>query len=142
MFDFVNSLCVHIHLAAFSSVIGVVAGFLWLLHKKTLVKLVFIPHQCLFVTLVVWWVYSVNMPKEVDKVDFYEVKSVTFPDGKTVQMFTEDGQHRNANLMFSQVISDGMIVERTTYKKVYFGLYYGDEKISPGLRPTYKLTKK
>jgi energy-coupling factor transporter transmembrane protein EcfT len=75
-------------------------------------------------SFVVWIIYASNRPVEVDYEEKLEIKPVTYPNGRVVQMFSCNGTNYNANQMFSSAPPAGSYVRRLIYKRVYVGVYF------------------
>ncbi len=74
-----------------------------------------------------WAIYGANQSRELDRTVDYEVKTVTYPDGSQVQMYTVNGEHINANRQFGSQVPEGKVVRRYIYKRVYVGIYYSPD---------------
>ena len=84
-----------------------------------------------------WVIYSGCQPPRIAKEVDYEVKVVTFPDGKQIQMFHVDGENKNANQMFACQVPENHVVRRTIYERVYCGLSYSKDTAS--LKDTFAI---
>jgi hypothetical protein len=71
-----------------------------------------------------WAIYGGNQPRELDRTEDYEVKTVTYPDGSQVQMYTMGGKHYNANEQFKCQVPETKVVRRYIYKTDYVGIRY------------------
>ena len=78
----------------------------------------------------IWVIVAGFQPPRIAKVVDYDVKVVTFPDGKQIQMFHVDGENKNANLMFACQVPENHVVRRTIYDRVYCGLSYSKDTAS------------
>jgi hypothetical protein len=84
-----------------------------------------------------WVICAGSQSPRIAKVVDYEVKVVTFPDGKQIQMFHVDGENKNANQMFACQVPENHVVRRTIYERVYCGLTYSKDTSS--LKDTFAI---
>ena len=84
-----------------------------------------------------WVIVAGCQPPRIAKEVDYEVKVVTFPDGKQIQMFNVDGENKNANQMFACQVPENYVVRRTIYERVYCGLSYSKDTAS--LKDTFAI---
>jgi len=89
------------------------------------------------ISFLVWCIYANNMPAEMASEERLEIKPVTFPNGKVVQMFHCEGTNYNANEMYGCTPPEGSYVRRLIYKRVYAGVYFPGR--SERLKDTYSL---
>lgn len=75
-------------------------------------------------TFIVWCIYANNRPAEVASEERLEIKPVTYPNGRVVQMFSCEGTNYNANEMFRSAPPAGSYVRRLIYKRDYAGVYF------------------
>lgn len=71
-----------------------------------------------------WVIYASSFELEIEYIEEYEIKNVTFPDGKKVQMYTIKGEIKNANAQFGRQFSEGDKVKRIVYKHIYYGVAF------------------
>lgn len=71
-----------------------------------------------------WLFYSASRNPEVEAEEKLEIKPVTYPDGKVVQMFNCNGVNYNCNSMYSCSPPPGSYVRRVVFKKVYAGVLW------------------
>jgi hypothetical protein len=93
------------------------------------------------ISCLIWLIIAGNQ-REIDYTEVLEVKVVTFPSGKSAQMFYADGKNINANEHFGGIVPEDSVVERVVYKKEYCGIYYRDLNTRSSLKDTYRIVKK
>jgi hypothetical protein len=88
------------------------------------------------VFLFTWIIKSAGQPL-VENFYYCEIKTITFPDNTSKQLFTTpDGVHHNVHELWQQLIDEKEYqVECVVPEKKYFGLVYG-------LKTRYNLVKK
>ena len=73
---------------------------------------------------IIWIIAANNQPVEVASEEKLDIKPVTYPNGRVVQMFSCDGTNYNANEMFRSAPPAGSYVRRLIYKRDYVGVYF------------------
>src|SRR5688572_13802915 len=93
----------------------------------------------ILIALIVWLTTACG-GREVDHTQDCEIKIVTFPDGKSAQMFYAANVNHNANEMFNGIVPDDCVVRRYVYKREYSGIYFTAQR--DWLQDTYRIVKK
>lgn len=104
--------------------VGAIISTYFIFNKHKNFIFLLIPNIIILIFSVVWAAYSATYPLEVLTTIEYDVKTVKFPNGKEIQMYTVNGEHKNANLEFGMKFSEGSKVKRIIYKKVYAGIRF------------------
>ncbi len=80
------------------------------------------------VAIILWLCHSGYQDKRIAREERCEIKPVTYPDGKVVQMFNHKGTNYNANVMYGSTPPPGSYVRVIVWQNVYSGIFWPSNK--------------
>ena len=90
--------------------------------------------------LFVWFVFASMCPWEPDRVDYFEIKVVTWPDGTSAQMWTANGKHHNVTEKYGKTVdAQKWHIKRVYWKAIYRNIKFANPKID---QPEFFLVEK